>query len=214
MVDAALKALNHVDTTGTINPTREAKYYAMAIPIINKYNREILSKENPVATATDILVLTDTLSISDDSATRAMPDAVAMEFAKADRLIDTADLLLSQYYNFDLPSLRIQSTGDINKYITPALSICIALQLELLNCEGVDETPDPLTSLDDILAISDSTALGVMPYGLAARWALTESTSVYNDMSANYISLKKTITPAVSYIIDAYSSCFDRNMHC
>jgi len=204
LVDAALKALNVVDPSGAIISARAAKYYSMAIPIVNKYNREILARENPVAVATDITSLDSILSISDDAAVRYMPDALAMEFATADRLIETADLRLSQFYNFDLSSIRIQSAGDTNKYVSTALSICNVLQLELLKCEGTYETPDLLTSLDDVLTVTDSTALGVMPYGLAARWALTENSALYNDMYANYINSKKAIVAKPTKIIDVY----------
>lgn len=179
----------------------------MVIPIVNKYNREILARENPVAVATDIVTLDDKLSISDDAAMRYMPDAIAMELATTDRVIETADLKLSQFYNFDLNSIRIQSTGDVNKYTNSAPAICTTLQLELLPCEGIYETPDPLTSLDDALTVSDSTALGVMPYGLAARWSLTENATVYNDMYANYINAKKTIVADPTPIIDAFWMC-------
>lgn len=213
IVNLALEKLNHVDSNGQISSTREAKYMIMAIPLINKYCRDILNRENPLATPQDISTLTQTLAISDDSALRILPDAIAMEFATADRLTDLANFLSSQYFNYDLPSIRIQLNDDNNKYIVPAPAICTTLQVELLPYEGKEDIPDPLSDLDDVLTISDRTALGVMPYGLAARWALTDGNSaLYNDMSVDYINMKKAILPISTRIEDVYGTMKDYNI--
>lgn len=179
------------------------KYYSISISLINEIQGDLVKRENPMAVVTPIAALTDILSITDDTAVRVMPTALAMKFAQAENE-GAYKILSEEYYKQKLPSIQPISTGDTSKYASTAPILCTALQIELLKYEGVEEIPDPLTSLDDALTVTDATALNVMPYGLAARWSLTEDAAVYNDMTANYINAKKSISAAPTRIFDVY----------
>ena len=180
------------------------KYYTIAIPLVNEIQGDLIKRENPMAVATPITALTGILSVTDDTAVRVFPTALAMKFAQTENE-NAYKVLSEEYYKQKLPSIQPISAGDISKYASISPMLCTVLQLELLKYEGISETPDPLTSLDDVLTITDATALNVLPFGLAARWSLTEDAAIYNDMTANYINAKKSIFAAPTKIIDAYN---------
>lgn len=65
----------------------------------------------------------------------------------------------------------ISDTTD-ESYLHRAISMIDTLQREIAVAENIE--PNEITSLDDELTISDSSASRVLPYGLAASFALTD----------------------------------------
>lgn len=212
VVDAALQRLGlAINQNGEIDENRAKKYYSIAIPIINELQAEILAIENPVAKAKKITDLSETLSISDNSATRALPIGIACRFSLADKMPDLYNVLAGEYNNA-LNMVQPLVSGDTTKYIDIAPAICDVLQLELLKCEGKNELPDPITSIDDILSIDDYTARAVLPYALGARLAkIDHDDNTYNNLMSLYKDRKKTIHPRTR-IHDVYGTLKDVNM--
>jgi hypothetical protein len=78
------------------------------------------------------------------------------------------------------------------------------LQRELATLERVT-VENEISALTDALAISDDTALRIMPYGLAAKFALADKDAdAYNEYSAQYELLKRTIKLEPDTITDVY----------
>ncbi len=78
------------------------------------------------------------------------------------------------------------------------------LQRELAFYEGVTLT-GTIDSLDNTLEISDDTAMRIMPYGLAASFALADrNADMYADYSYMYRSLIRTIRQEETDIADEY----------
>ncbi len=98
-------------------------------------------------------------------------------------------------------SVGSEYTAD---YEGKAPSIIDTLQRELAFYEDVTLT-STVVSLEDALEISDDTALRIMPYGLAAAFALADkSTDMYSDYSYLYRSLQRTIRRDEADIVDKY----------
>lgn len=213
VVDIALTALNHVGVGGTIDATREAKYYAMAIPLINDLQATICHAENAFEVITPIAAITSILSVSDDNATRILPTGLAMKFALADNNILSFNVLSSEYYQSKWPDMHIIFDGDSNKYAVSAPSFCELLQSELLPCEGNYDGSDPITTLDDVFSLTDDTARRVLPHGLAAQFALIdENNNLYQVRSAEYEKFKQSIHVQNTHIHDAYHANHDINL--
>lgn len=93
---------------------------------------------------------------------------------------------------------EIDTDGEISietaeSYEGKAPRIIDILQKELAFYEGVTLIAG-VTSLDDTLEISDDTAMRIMPYGLAASFALADKNNdMYSDYSYMYRSLTRTI---------------------
>ena len=103
---------------------------------------------------------------------------------------------------------EIDESGEVNPdtgYEGRAPSLINTLQKELAFYEGADVL-NGITSLEDDLEISSDTASRVMPYGLAAQFALGDRNGdMYNDYSAKYRSLIRTIKAPTEDVEDAYN---------
>jgi len=105
---------------------------------------------------------------------------------------------------------ELDSSGDIppetvESYEARAPRIMNVLQKELAFYEGVTLTGS-IESLNDVLEISDDTAMRIMPYGLAASFALSDKNDdMYSDYSYMYRSLIRTIRMDEADITDEYS---------
>lgn len=89
-------------------------------------------------------------------------------------------------------------------YAGRAPGIIDVLQRELAFYEGVTLTGG-IDSLDDTLEISDDTGMRMMPYGLAASFALADKNAdMYGEYSYMYRSLIRTIQAGETDVIDEY----------
>jgi hypothetical protein len=78
-----------------------------------------------------------------------------------------------------------------------------ALQREIAFYEGV--APGKIKDMNDSLQISDDSAMRIMPYGLAALFALADrNADMQSDYSYMYRSLLRTIRPEETDIEDKY----------
>ncbi len=104
---------------------------------------------------------------------------------------------------------EIDSDGSISaetaqSYEQRAIKILDVLQKELAFYEGAALT-GRIESLEDALEISDDTAVRIMPYGLAASFALADKNDdMYSDYSYMYRSLIRTIRNDEVDISDDY----------
>ena len=162
VADIAITELNHVNQSGTIDASREAKYYGMAIPIINDLQATICHEENPFEAISPISAISDVLSVSDINAKRIMPCGVAMEFARADSDILSYNTLSSEYYGSKLPDIIQLISGDVNKYTQSAVTYCNILQDELLRAEGKSANVPELQTINDTFSLLDDTASNVI----------------------------------------------------
>ena len=88
-------------------------------------------------------------------------------------------------------------------YASKAPQLIDVLQREIAFYEGV--TPAKVESLDSALQVSDDCAMRIMPYGLAASFALADrNADMYSDYSYMYRSLLRTIRPEEADITDEY----------
>jgi len=95
-------------------------------------------------------------------------------------------------------------TIDAAEYARKAPKLIDILQRDLALCEGVTVTA-PVTSLDINLVITDDTAMRIMPYGLAAKFALSDMNSdLYNDFQMKYERAKRTIRQDESGFSDVH----------
>lgn len=104
---------------------------------------------------------------------------------------------------------EIDSDGSISpetaeSYEARAPKIMDVLQKELAFYENVTLTGS-IESLNDVLEISNDTAMRIMPYGLAASFALADKNDdMYSDYSYMYRSLIRTIRMDETDITDEY----------
>lgn len=95
---------------------------------------------------------------------------------------------------------------DTADYARRAPALIDVLQRELAFYENVTLTHG-IGKLDDSLQISDDTAERIMPYGLAASFALADKNGdMYADYSAMYRALIRTIRPGETDVIDEYGT--------
>lgn len=105
---------------------------------------------------------------------------------------------------------EIETDGSISietaaSYGGKAPRIIDVLQKELAFYEGVTLTAR-INELDDALEISDDTAMRIMPYGLAASFALADKNGdLHGDYSFMYRSLIRTIRMDEVDISDEYN---------
>lgn len=100
VTDAALKLLGHVNNRGMVDENREAKYYALAPAYVTELQADLLIAENYTGDAVPPLVsLTDSLTISDDTANRVLPSGLAMKFALLDSDSDKLNYYSQMYSN-------------------------------------------------------------------------------------------------------------------
>jgi hypothetical protein len=94
--------------------------------------------------------------------------------------------------------------ADSEDYRLRAPAIIDVLQRELAFYEGVTVTRR-VDDLDDALEITDDTAARIMPYGLAASFALADKNGdMYADYSAMYRILCRTIRGGETDTADEY----------
>lgn len=104
---------------------------------------------------------------------------------------------------------EVDESGDIDEadtasYAGKAPMLITILQRELAKLEGIQLT-GRIESLSDTLEISDETAEKVLPYGLAAGFALADNNEeFYKGYTFQYEKLKKTITSDEEEIHDNY----------
>jgi hypothetical protein len=102
---------------------------------------------------------------------------------------------------------EISDDGEIDaesSYAGKAPRLIDILHRDLALCEGVTVTGS-ITSLGALLEISDDTAMRIMPYGLAAKFALADKDmELYNDYQMQYERLKRTIPATETNITDEY----------
>lgn len=93
---------------------------------------------------------------------------------------------------------------DTADYASRAPALIDVLQRELAFYEGTAVTRR-VKKLEDILEIGEDTAERILPYGLAASFALSDKNAdMYSDYSAMYRALIRTIRPEDSDITDEY----------
>ena len=90
---------------------------------------------------------------------------------------------------------EVTETGNITTetpeyYKSKALNILTTLQTELL---PLSITPVPVTSMSQVLLVSDRTALLVLPYGLASHLLLSDDLTLSSFLNARYDELKRKI---------------------
>jgi len=99
---------------------------------------------------------------------------------------------------------NLESETENEDYVKRAPAVIDVLHRELAFYEGVTVT-DRIDSLDDTLQISDDTAARILPYGIAASFALADKNGdMYNDFSYMYRALCRTIRHAEADMADAY----------
>jgi len=104
---------------------------------------------------------------------------------------------------------EIEEDGSISAetatgYAGKAPRIIDVLHRELALCEGVTLTAD-IEDLDDMLEVSDDTAARIMPYGLAASFALADKNGdMHGDYSYMYRKLMRTIRSDEVGLTDEY----------
>jgi hypothetical protein len=102
---------------------------------------------------------------------------------------------------------EIDDDGTVNEessYAGKAPRLLDLLQRELAKLEGVTITAK-IDELSDTLVISDDAALRVMPYGLAAKFALADKDNdLYNEYQGQYERGKLTLGVEEAGITDEY----------
>lgn len=213
VTDMAITKLSHVNQSGTIDPTREAKYYGMAPHLLADLQASLCHEENQFERVTPPASMSSVLSLSDDNATRILPTGLAMAFALSDQNILAYNALSQEYYQSKLPELTVLITGDAHKYAKAAPSYCDMLQAELLHLEGTHTGADPLQTMDDYLSVTDDTAVRVLPVGLAWLFAvIDENGQLSQALQAQYMAAKQQISAGTSTINDHYNTLLDPNM--
>ncbi|MGI5849662.1 MAG: hypothetical protein ACOX8Q_06325 [Christensenellales bacterium] len=103
-----------------------------------------------------------------------------------------------------IDAAQTDSGANTEDYADKAPQIIDVLQRELAFYEDAMLT-GRITSLDDVLEISDDTAARVMPYGLAAAFALADkNTDMQSDYSYLYRSMIRTIRTNEADTADEY----------
>jgi len=108
---------------------------------------------------------------------------------------------------YEIALALIDEEGSDNEpgYAAKAPRLIDSLQREIAFYEGV--APTSVTDLDDDLSISGDSAVRIMPYGLAALFALADrNADMQGDYSFMYRSLLRTIRPEESDVEDEYGA--------
>lgn len=109
-------------------------------------------------------------------------------------------------YDRALVLLAETNGGDPDYEATAPLNIDM-LQQELAKAEGVTATP--IMALTDTISVSDYTALVVLPYGLAAKFALADKDQDnYQAHRNDYERLKLTVGVTETDTTDAMGIVF------
>ena len=102
---------------------------------------------------------------------------------------------------------EVTETGNITTetpeyYRSKALNILTTLQTELI---PLSVTPVPVTSMTQVLLVSDRTALLVLPYGLASHLLLSDDLTLSSFLNARYDELKRKLaTGGIASTVDVY----------
>lgn len=116
IADAALQLLSHVNQAGSVDETRESRYYGLAPAYLTLLQYEIAALQNLPAVNMQVTGPDAVLSIDDDTALRLMPTGLAMYYA----LIDGDEACYSHfsklYYEGLLPSLKPDESKIIDYY--------------------------------------------------------------------------------------------------
>ncbi len=104
-----------------------------------------------------------------------------------------------------------------SKYFATAPTVCDSLQAELLICEGYDfdtlPLPPTLTSLDNVLTVSDMTARRVMVQGMARDFAaFDEDVNKVSFFGIKYENAKNQMSPTALNIVDSLGLLTDLNI--
>lgn len=107
---------------------------------------------------------------------------------------EVKEMIVKDAYEIALALIdNTQSDAENEDYARRAPAVVNVLQRELAFYEGVTLTGE-VAHLDDTLQISDDIASRVLPYGLAANFALIDKNGdMYNDYSYMYRALCRTI---------------------
>lgn len=93
---------------------------------------------------------------------------------------------------FDMALALIDEPDCAQRYASCAVDVVNALHHELAFYE--DKKVSQIKKLDDVLEISEDTAVNVLPYGIAASFALSNGNGeMFADCSAFYRALIRTI---------------------
>lgn len=107
-------------------------------------------------------------------------------------------------YEMALALIDQTEGADTADYAARAPAVIDVLQRELAFYEGIAVTRN-VKKLEDTLEISEDSAERILPYGLAASFALSDKNGdMYADYSAMYRSLIRTIRPGESDAQDEY----------
>ena len=105
-VDAALRLICHVNAAGAVEQTRQAKYYGMAPAFLTVLQYELAACENAGALPEPVTDLQTALSLSDETALKALPAGLAMYFALTDRDSELYNHFSKVYYGGFIPGIR------------------------------------------------------------------------------------------------------------
>lgn len=109
-------------------------------------------------------------------------------------------------YELALALIDQTESPDAAEYAKRAPALIDVLEHELAFYEGTALTR-AVGSLDDTLEISDDAAERIMPYGLAASFALADKNSdMYADYGAMYRAMIRTIRHAETGPADEYNA--------
>lgn len=109
-------------------------------------------------------------------------------------------------YELAMALIDQTESPDASEYARRAPALIDVLQHELAFYED-DVLTRTVNSLDDTLEISRDSAERIMPYGLAASFALADKNSdMYADYSAMYRALIRTIRHAELDAADEYDT--------
>ena len=99
---------------------------------------------------------------------------------------------------------NMESETENEDYLKRAPAVIDVLHRELAFYEGV-AVSGRIDSLDDALEISDDTGARILPYGIAASFALADKNGdMYNDFSYMYRALCRTIRHGEADTADEY----------
>lgn len=112
----ALELLSRVGQSGSLDETRQSRYYGIAPAYLTLMQYEIASLKNLPATGMQVADIDAQLKIDDDTAARVMPSGLAMYFALTDGDAACYDHFAKLYYNFLLPSLKPDECGLTDYY--------------------------------------------------------------------------------------------------
>jgi hypothetical protein len=114
VVDAALKLLSHVNAAGVIDQAKEARFYGMAPAYLTVLTYELAGCEG-VTGIVPVTSLNQQLTLSDETALKALPAGLAMYFSLAERDSVLYNHFSKVYYESFMPSVKSGET-EIEDY--------------------------------------------------------------------------------------------------